>query len=583
MAADNSNQTTDDLFMVAIVVIGVTILGTATALWLAVQAAALISNGATANVNVRQALGGTLTAVTDGPDVAWPSQDPGGPLATRVAVGVALGAWFGGGICALLRLARRRQARRTGLATRKDVKQMSERHVVDEGRRLRPDGPTTAASSGYWLGREARSKQDLWASVEDSLIILGPARSGKTTRLLTPTILDWDGPAVVTETRPDLFRNTAGARGRNAPVWVWDPDGDTGAPPFRWSPIAGCQDPTTAIIRATSIVKASGGQGVRNADFWADTAIQVMQSYLHAAAVGGATMESVYRWCSRPTDPEPVELLRSSPTAAIWSEALAAQQEGDPETRSNIWSNLRRCIKALDSPPILRACSPGPGEGFDPAELVRNGAGTVYFQGTPERQKAAAPIIAAAIEAITEEGRRQAARQPNGRLGDPVLLALDEVANVAPLDSLPQLLSEGGGSGLVTMAALQTMSQAEDRWGRERTASMIGAATGMLIFGGAKDQHLKATVELLGERQERFATQSSSGFGWIPSSTQESTRYRPVLTVNELRTLPAGQAIVLYKTMPAAVVELPFATVRPRFRVRVMASQTEVQTWATER
>ena len=46
----------------------------------------------------------------------------------------------------------------------------------------------------------------------------------------------------------------------------------------------------------------------------------------------------------------------------------------------------------------------------------------------------------------------------------PVLLALDEVANVAPLPGLPSVISEGGGQGLITIACLQDLSQARHRW-----------------------------------------------------------------------------------------------------------------------
>jgi hypothetical protein len=44
-------------------------------------------------------------------------------------------------------------------------------------------------------------------------------------------------------------------------------------------------------------------------------------------------------------------------------------------------------------------------------------------------------------------------------------LALDELANVAPLPRLASIVSEGGGQGVLTMACLQDLSQARSRWG----------------------------------------------------------------------------------------------------------------------
>ena len=49
-----------------------------------------------------------------------------------------------------------------------------------------------------------------------------------------------------------------------------------------------------------------------------------------------------------------------------------------------------------------------------------------------------------------------------------MLFALDEVANIAPLDELPQIASEGGGQGLLLLAALQDLSQARAPVGTRR-------------------------------------------------------------------------------------------------------------------
>lgn len=40
-------------------------------------------------------------------------------------------------------------------------------------------------------------------------------------------------------------------------------------------------------------------------------------------------------------------------------------------------------------------------------------------------------------------------------LGPPLLLALDEIGNLAPLPSLPVLMAEGGGTGITTMRSSQ--------------------------------------------------------------------------------------------------------------------------------
>jgi type IV secretory pathway TraG/TraD family ATPase VirD4 len=78
------------------------------------------------------------------------------------------------------------------------------------------------------------------------------------------------------------------------------------------------------------------------------------------------------------------------------------------------------------------------------------------------------------VRAATYEhhARRAEAEEPH----PPVLMALDEAANIAPLPDLPSIVSEGGGQGLTTLACFQDLSQAKQRWGQ--------AADGFLsLFG----------------------------------------------------------------------------------------------------
>ena len=97
---------------------------------------------------------------------------------------------------------------------------------------------------------------------------------------------------------------------------------------------------------------------------------------------------------------------------------------------------------------------------------------TVYIVAPAEEQAAAAPIVCGLLSEIRRATYR-AHRQGNaGR----VLFALDEAANIAPLEELSGIASEGGGQGLTLLAAFQDLSQARQRWGQ--------AADGFLTLFG---------------------------------------------------------------------------------------------------
>jgi len=322
---------------------------------------------------------------------------------------------------------------------------------------------------GLSLGTDARWGQPLWGSVEDSYLYLGPPRSGKGVHLIIGQTLDAPGPVLVTATRPDTLAATLTRRARCGPVAVFDPQNLAGpVPRLRWAPEHGCADPLTAIARARAL--AAGAQpaagGLTDAAFWQAMTEAVLRCYLHAAALTGASMREVLAWAARPADPTPIRILRKTGGAAPgWAEELAAQAGADPRQRDSVWSGVRRATDALADPRVLAACCPPAGEHFDPAAFLRQ-SGTLYLLGSTGTQLSLAPLITALVEQLTDTARQLAARSPGGRLDPPLLLLLDEAANIAPLPSLPSLLADGGGSGITTVAVLQSLAQAGPAGGR---------------------------------------------------------------------------------------------------------------------
>jgi hypothetical protein len=132
-----------------------------------------------------------------------------------------------------------------GIATRRDIDLVaSKRTLVRRGDTLRPSiSRPQPEDVGYLLGRSCG--REIWASVEDSILVIGPPRSGKGLHLVINAILDAPGAVVTTSTRPDNIVATIAARKERGPVAVFDPQHLTAGLPtiegngVRWSPIRG--------------------------------------------------------------------------------------------------------------------------------------------------------------------------------------------------------------------------------------------------------------------------------------------------------------------------------------------------------
>jgi type IV secretory pathway TraG/TraD family ATPase VirD4 len=470
--------------------------------------------------------------------------------------------------------------RRAGLATGIEINRVaSGRALRRRAGTLRPSLHKPApADVGYLLGR-AKGRQ-VWASVEDSMLLIGPPRSGKGLHVVINAILDAPGPVVTTSTRPDNLTVTLTARQHVGPVAVFDPQrlAPGLSAGLRWSPVRGCEDPLTAMIRAAGLAAGTGlgSGGVEGGGFWEGKTAAAIQALLHAAALDGRDARTLYQWALNPTAAaDAVHILQSSTGAAEgWADSLESMIDSDPRTRDSIWQGVGLAFNALADPRVLDAVTPKDGEDFDPDAFLAE-HGTLYLLATGAGAGASAALVAAFIEDLTETARRHAARSPGARLDPPLLLALDEIGNLAPLPSLPVLMADGGGTGVTTLTVLQSMAQARQKWGENQAAAIWDAAIVKIILGGAShSRDLQDLSTLIGERDETTDSTTTDASGG--RSHQRSIRRVPILPPDALRTVPFGMGTVLLRAAPPILADLRPWTGRPD-AAQLIAQRREIE------
>ena len=228
--------------------------------------------------------------------------------------------------------------------------------------------------------------------------------------------------------------------------------------------------------------------------------------------------------------------------------------QSDPRTRDSIWQGVGLAFQALADPRVLDAVTPRAGEEFDPLDFLTH-RGTLYLLATGAGAGASAALVAAFIEDMVETARKLAARSPGARLDPPVLMALDEIGNLAPLPSLPTLMAEGGGTGITTMPVLQSLAQAREKWGDNNANAIWDASIVKIILGGASNSRdLQDLSTLIGDRDEQTDSVSTDQYGG--HSSQRSLRRVPVMPPNILRTLPFGTSVTMLRTARPIITDL---------------------------
>jgi len=449
-----------------------------------------------------------------------------------------------------------------GLADSHEVRiAVGAKHLLARGHILRPAVlKPVPRDLGFFLGTSRRV--DCYASVEDSMVILGPPRSGKGYNLVIPFILDAPGAVVTTSTRPDNLAATMTARSGRGPVGVFDPQGlakgVSGG--LSWSPIRGCQHPQTAMMRAGALCAGAAG-GVKDANFWQQQTEVVVRCLLQAAAVDQRTASDLYRWSLSPDEAkEAVEILKTSSLATPqWGSALGTVVGLESRPRANIWSVVSGVFAPLASPRVIEQLSPASGDEFHPVDFLRE-RGTLYLLGTSSGTFATANFVSALIEDVVETARQLASASAGARIDPPLALVLDEAANY-PLPSLGALMSEGGGSGITTVAVLQSLAQARDRWGNEQAQAIWDSATSKIILGGSSNaSDLRDITQLIGERDSpEISTTRQAGGG---RNVSESTRQRSILEPSMIRLIRVGHALLLLRAAKPIMLTLRSWTAR---------------------
>ncbi|MFF5959381.1 type IV secretory system conjugative DNA transfer family protein [Streptomyces luteogriseus] len=297
-------------------------------------------------------------------------------------------------------------------------------------------------------------------------ILVAPRETRRTTA--AQAVRDAEGPALIVTSNPLLWQDTKDARAKLGPTHLYDPTHLCDTPSrLHWSPTSGCEDKDTASRRATALL-APVRPTAKLDQALTDTATTLLRSYLHAAAIDGRTIRHVHRWSQGTQIQDAVRILRTNPKAAPGS---AGELEGaltaHPERRDMAQQLTTRALAALSTVNIREACTPNRTDALALDSFVHEG-GTLYVVGEsiedPRTNPGAMPLLTALVSNVVERGRHMAERSSAGRLDPPMTLVLDDVAAVAPLPQLPELLATGADRGMPTLALLRSREQGRARW-----------------------------------------------------------------------------------------------------------------------
>lgn len=483
-----------------------------------------------------------------------PADEWGWPLTVWILLVILLIVAYVGTLFGLKTLRTRRRKAKTGekgMSTAKSLKS-----------RIEGADSSSLAPAVYVLdGKEIAIR------TEDTACTVAPPKWGKTTYMVAGMVADAAGAVITTSTRPDVLRLTVGVRKDLGKVYAADFDGLSQYPDkLRWNMVAGCDDPQIASERASAMVNAMPRTGApSSADRYFDSGcVMILEALLHAAALKeGGSMRDVLRWSQNFTEHEPANILRAkSPTVKTWAGNLDEWcRQNNPDTIGNTKTTLGKITGPMKNENVLSMLCPTADDPGIDVDTFTEAPNTLYCLTRVSMNASTAPIVTALVESLVQAAIRKSGAMASGKLDVPLSVILDEAANTCALPSLPSLMSEGGGNGIHTSVFVQTYSQLVNRWGEEGAETIFDSAAAKTVFGGISDvKFLTKISDLIGKHWvEHTSTSSSTGKDGVPSvNISKSKQLDQKMRVDEIRKLPQGKVLLMYREIEAVVNVVPW-------------------------
>ncbi|MCZ0990332.1 type IV secretory system conjugative DNA transfer family protein [Streptomyces diastatochromogenes] len=500
------------------------------------------------------------TAALLHPDQLWPHIGKTSLLiGTRlvpIAALLALGA-VAGLLWARRKSSGGRKKKITGMARPKDIEPLMAKAITDKVRSLRPSLKNAkhidARDTGILLGNLQGTKHEVRMGYEDVAVAIMAPRSGKTTSLAIPSILNAPGPVLLTSNKAagDAYTATLDARAKVGRTWSMDPQQIAhAAHEMWWNPLADAMTLEGAGRLAGHFLAASVDAS-QQGDFWSKAGSNILSQLFLAAALDERPITDVMQWLAFPADRAPLDILRDHGFTAVASQ-LKGTVEGPPETRDGIYETARQYAAALLNAEIAAWVTPQKKvPEFRPSEFVTS-TDTLYLL-SKDGGGGASALIAACADSVMRAATAQAERA-GGRLDPPMLAILDEAANVCKVGDLPDLYSHLGSRGIIPITILQSYRQGQKVWGDAGMDAMWSASTVKVIGSGIDDPDFADKLSrLIGDHDVETTSTSTSESG---KSTSVSMRQERILPADAIRALPKGTALCFATGMRAAMLDL---------------------------
>ncbi|WP_104198693.1 type IV secretory system conjugative DNA transfer family protein [Cryobacterium sp. Y29] len=453
------------------------------------------------------------------------------------------------------------------MATRKQSAVLREKARSKEAAQLHPHAESLPA--GQSVGRLIGTKKwVLQGWRELGVYVFGPGR-GKTSGIVIRHMIEAPGAAIMTSNKVDGVRETLAGRKDRGRAFIFDPNRiyrREFTPDFVFNPLDYIENAADAKELAAIFEASTRKASDRGGDAQFDTSGRDLLAYFFLAAkLESQPLSMVYTWIARGLGKDVQGILEEHGKQGP-ADAIAGVMLSPDKTRGSVFATAQRMASALADDELLLWTSAEGVRRFEPAEFITGSDTLVLLSKDGEGSGGA--LLTALVRTICKTAQR-AAESNGGRLTVPLVMELDECANIVKWPELPSVYSYYGSLGIILNTYFQSRAQGIEAFGRDGWGTLWDAASNRVFGGGVlDDEFLKTIAALIGEHDEITYGSSTGRDGAMSTST--NTRKVSTMDVAALAFLPEWRAIVFNsKSRPVMVHTVPW------FRDKILKAKIE--------
>jgi type IV secretion system protein VirD4 len=187
------------------------------------------------------------------------------------------------------------------------------------------------------------------------------------------------------------------------------------------------------------------------------------------------------------------------------------------------------------------------------AASLLDASNTLYLCAPAHDQRRLRALFAALVAEVINEAYRKAMSTGRG-LDPPLLVVLDEAANIAPLAELDVLASTAAGHGVQLVTVWQDLAQLNARYGAKGPSVVNNHRAKLFLSGIADPGTLEHASQLAGDEDRNMRSRTVDRYG--SSSTTDAYSPRRLVPPDALRRLPPGSGLLVYAHLPPVRIRL---------------------------